>query len=105
MNIQEPLFAVGEVVIVSCHNFPHYDGEHTVREVMQRGDVYFDRLANQVFRTMPPPTASLYGYQMDAVLEDDDGFEVIYDQSCLRKKHQPGELSFEELVNEHKEPA
>jgi len=106
MSICTPKFAIGEVVLVQCVNFTKYNGEHTVREVLQRGSIYFDRLAGKNLRTIPHDgtvhKASKFGYVMEAILPDTDtdGLEVIYDESCLRKKHQPGELSWEELVNE-----
>jgi hypothetical protein len=101
-----PKFAVGEQVIVTCPEIPIYNGDHTVREILQPQDTYFDRCAGMRLRTNPPPMPHIkFGYIMEAVLPDDDGFEVIYDESCLRKKHEPGEISFKELMEEHKEPA
>jgi len=100
-----PKFAVGEVVIVACSQFPIHDGEHTIRGILEPGSIYFDRLAHRDLRTVPVGATSPFGYIMEAVLDDTDGFEVIYDERALRKKHQPGELSFEELVNEQKQPA
>ena len=109
MSTSTPKFAIGEVVIVQCVSFPNYNGEHTIKDILQKGDIYFDRLAGKMLRTVPidgySHRASPFGYIMEAVLNDTDGYEVIYDESVLRKKHQPGELSWEELLNEERNEA
>jgi len=109
MNTSTPKFAVGELVIVHCVNFPRHNGEHVVRDILEKGSIYFDRLANKNLRTVPHDgyrfRASPFGYIMEDILPDTDGFEVIYDESCLKKKHQPGELSWEELLNEERNEA
>jgi hypothetical protein len=109
MSTSTPKFAIGEVVIVQCVSFPKYNGEHTVREILQEGSIYFDRIYNKPLRTVPLDgfrhRASPFGYIMEDILRDTDGYEVIYDESVLRKKHQPGELSWEELLNEERNEA
>jgi len=102
-----PKFAVGEVVIVAGNTRPCEQGEHTVHLILTPGARYFDRITRSMVRTIPlNQHHSGFGYIMEDLLLDHDGHEVIFDQSCLRKKHVPGEDSFNEIMQDlkNKEP-
>lgn len=76
-----PKFEVGEVVILQSVGHPERNGEYSVLSLEQGR-----------FRT---PTNELYegfSYMLD------DGGDVGWVETSLRKKHQPGELSFTDLM-------
>lgn len=90
-------FSVGEVVILQCRDYPHLNGEYTVTHCIHAHEVYQDPEFGQ------PLCAEILGYFLDGarlILQDGDGnaATALWYECALRKKHQPGELSFKELL-------
>lgn len=90
-------FSVGEVVILQCRDYPHLNGEYTVSHCIHAHELYYDPVFGQ------PMRAEILGYFLDGVdlvLKDGDGNDAtaLWYEGALRKKHLPGELTFEQLV-------
>lgn len=95
--MSKPLFAVGEVVILQSKQFPGLNGECTVLAHVKKGDDFFDPVAKRMVRRVAGP-----GYLLDvsgdnAVLSDGSPGARLWAESALRKRHQPGEYSFDGL--------
>jgi len=101
-----PKYSIGELVILQSKQLPDYNGEHVIRAISMKGSEYTCRISGITFEDM---YACGVAYIMEEILpEKYDGddpdiqgqvVEVYWDESSLRKKHQPGELSFQELMN------
>lgn len=93
-----PKFSVGEVVILQSRTRPECNGEYTVVIVAHPGGRYIDPNHGG---TMKNSSAGI-GY----VLDDPNLISAISEgiasaqwaESALRKKHQPGELSYTDLL-------
>ena len=97
-----PLFSVGEVVILQSVARPEINGEDTVIEVYKRGDLFEDRFTN-LHHTLSDPNC-MFSYRLKdnaGVSTNDCGIicEAPWNESALRKKHQPGEMSFMQLMS------
>lgn len=86
-NQSRPLFAVGEEVILVSVQSPHCNGPAVVLDVDNN---YEDEVP---------------GYLLTTPCEkDDEGIDMLWDQSALRKKSPPSSQSFSELMNTLKSP-
>lgn len=98
-----PLFNVGEVVILASRSSPHLTGEYSVLLVVPEGGEFRCPITQEPAQDASP-AGSGFGY----VLDDGDltagGICHQWHQSALRKKHQPGEQSFAELMQTLKSP-
>ncbi len=97
--MNRPKFEVGEVVILKSDLHSEYNGEYTVENIVGRGDSYKDRLNGDI-RTS---NDNQYGYQLSQV-HTYNGREIVWKEAYLRKKHQPGEMSFTNLMSSLKQP-
>jgi len=94
-----PKFSVGEVVILQSVSCPQWNGEYSVLMVIPYGTSY----ECPFFGTSCDNDDS-YGYGY--ILDDPRLHDVVHGLQCsiswaehaLRKKHQPGELSYTELL-------
>lgn len=106
MKMSVPKFSVGEVVILQSKSRPELNGEDVVKQLVLPGDKFLCRLSNEKVRYK--------GYTLGYILESTilEGknttgefvVEIVWSESALRKKHQPGEMSFNELMNSLKYP-
>lgn len=89
-----PKFELGEVVILVSVSLPERNGEYSVIGVYQPGRQDIEG---------KPYNISCVGYRLDGADETTPdlvhGGPTIFSESALRKKHTPGELSFDELMN------
>lgn len=76
-----PKFEVGEVVLLRSVSLPQENGEYVVEGVLKRGEIHGDQ---RVVR-------GEFGY----ILFGNSG---LWAEQALRKKHQPGEMSFDSLM-------
>lgn len=76
-----PKFSVGEVVILQSKQVPQCNGECTVLEVLD-----------------PDFWNESYGYVTTTPVPEKLAGAGAWDESALRKKHQPGGMSFTELM-------
>lgn len=96
-----PKFAVGEVVILQSTSSPEYNGEDTVVEIIKPGCITQDRIyGGSVKYTFTEG----FAYKLEMAIITDIGdngrpCEVGWDESALRKKQEPGEISFMQLMN------
>ena len=94
----KPIFSVGEQVILQSKNFPKYNGEYTVLEIISPSE-YKSRYPgiltyDEWYYEITTETFELnFGY-----------FTRASKESALRKKHQGSEFSFTELMNVLKLP-
>lgn len=86
--MSRPLFAVGEIVILHSKKAPEFNGEHQVLEVAEPGEVVTVDGVNK------KNASSKVCYRLGVVGPTGSGFWV---ESLLRKRHQPGEYSFDAL--------
>lgn len=94
------LYEVGEVVILQCKSHPHYNGQHIIHKVLTFGGLHQCRLTG----TLLEESDSL-GYVLEDLLADEEtSMEIFWCESALRKKHQPGEQSFKDLMTTLKSP-
>lgn len=88
-DVSRALFAVGEVVILQSRGFPELNGEYPVLDVLHPGQ---SRQSGGVLRINTGPKA---GYDLGITPPGHSGWWI---ESALRKRHQPGEYSLEDLV-------
>lgn len=89
-------FSEGEIVILQSGRFPHYNGEYTVSRVYSNPEEIFAcRLTGTPLRVN---LVDKYSYHFDIPLGDDNGREICFLESSLRKKHNPSSMSYQELM-------
>ena len=79
-----PKFEVGEVVLLRSRSRPELNGECTVLETLYREDGFIGSGSGEVCR---------FAYRTTNYTEYGGWIEA-----ALRKKHQPGEMSFDSLM-------
>jgi hypothetical protein len=96
------LYEVGEVVLLRSKGKPHLNGEYTVRSVVKYGEQYTCRLTGYTLRNVPA-TGDPFCYILEEIITDVNLDGMIYEnswkQSALRKRQQPSNLSFNQLIN------
>lgn len=95
--MNHPKFEVGETVILQSRQMPEHNGEYFVDRVVYDWCYYKDRLTGVEFVTDwkdNRPSYLLSNMAKDPHL----GNEVILDETVLRKKHKPAEMSFSALM-------
>lgn len=98
-----PKFEVGEVVILQSASRPDCKGEFTVIQINH----YPPR---ELFFFEDKPFRHSEGCYISYFLDDDFesvivvGGKSCWNESALRKKHQPGELNFRELMSSLSSP-
>ena len=99
------MFSVGEKVILQSKELPQYNGVHVVRAKVEVGDVYCDRILNQLWEN----NTGGVGYVLEEILpvvekKCPHREEAFWAESALRKYHEPSDMSFTELLKEIKKP-
>lgn len=94
-----PKFSVGEVVILQSVDAPEWNGEYSVVMVID-GDEEFQDPHRDILCVSH---GEGYGYILDCsdlcgIGDTGRVVSLCWMQSSLRKKHQPGELSYSELL-------
>jgi hypothetical protein len=95
-----PLFSVGEVVILRSSNYSELNGEYPVLLIIYGLEGYTCPITNQYLISGDEGI----NYVLDMDFMDSDGTCNQWVQSSLRKKHQPSEQSFTELMQAIKSP-
>lgn len=95
-----PKYSEGESVILQSISRPEYNGEYTVEKVLKNGDTYVCRSTGTIITRMDKPS---FGYILNEVVITGTnvfGFvvEAAWQESALRKKHQPSQMSFQSLM-------
>lgn len=97
----KPYFAVGEEVILCSKKYPEINGEYSIHGIIFYGDEVRCRLTGLIMKTK-----AKFGYTLDDPIKDPNcksGTEGIFDQSCLRKKHDPCGESYSKLIQSTKQ--
>ena len=101
-----PKYSEGESVILQSINHPEYNGEYTVEKVLKNGDTYVCRSRGTLITRMDKPS---FGYILNEVVVTGTnavGFvvEAAWQESALRKKHEPSQMSFQSLIQSINSP-
>lgn len=92
--MNRPLFAVGEIVVLQSVDCPHLNGERAVLRVIASGEIYTCPLSGRKVRRV----SKGFGYLLEGCgVENMRGLVRQWTESALRKRHQPGEYSFDAL--------
>ncbi|MNR04809.1 hypothetical protein D3C85_1208000 [compost metagenome] len=102
-----PRFSVGEEVILCSIELPHLNGEYIIEQIVIPGTSVTCRATNKLLWYTDEPI----GYLMTVPFTDPAALnssgnmtELVVYESALRKKHQPGEFSFDQLMSSFKSP-
>lgn len=93
-------FSVGEVVILQSRSRPECNGEYSVSAIVYGVSAYIDPHTGTLARCINRRNDIAYVLSDPNLLASDgDGKQsATWLESALRKKHQPGELSYSELL-------
>lgn len=98
-----PKFAVGEVVILQSKDHPECNGECEVLEVFYPGSAI--GVAEGLHYK---PDSKAFSYKLNKFYKIEHGGNAYrgncFSERALRKKHQPGELSFDKLMSSLSQP-
>jgi hypothetical protein len=95
-----PKFSVGEVVILQSVNRPDLNGEYSVLIVVNEKMAYECPITGKKIIN----GGDCVGYVLDDGALDETDTCCQWKESALRKKHQPGEQSFTDLMASLKNP-
>lgn len=96
-----PRFSAGEVVILQSVNYPQYSGEYEILKVLFYNDEFPDRLDETTTIICEGDIAYVFTKPLASCTQRG---ECIWAEQSLRKKHQPGEISFRSLMDTLKSP-
>lgn len=91
--MSRPLFAVGEVVLLQSKDCPELNGEYDVLAALGTGEIFTCTVTGALIEKKSPGIS----YVLNDGQIDDDGLCILWHESALRKRHQPGEYSFDGL--------
>lgn len=92
---KQPLFSVGEEVILCSKDYPEHNGEYYVHKVLDTGQHYICRLTGIQYTAI-----SGIGYLLDQpVLHPHKNAEAYWSEGALRKKYPPSTESFKEMMS------
>ena len=95
--MSNPLFIVGEEVILQSKDRPQLNGEYSVDAVSTADKITICRQTGEYYDFIDEDKDSV-GYMLYPIILDDEGFEIVWNESALRKKHKPSDQSLEELI-------
>jgi len=95
-----PKFSVGEVVILQSKDHAQINGEYSVLIVVNGKMAYECPITGETIIN----ACDGIGYVLDIDYKDDDGTCCQWAEAVIRKKHQPGEQSFTDLMASLKNP-
>ena len=96
--IKQPLFSVGEEVILCSKECPELDWEYTVDRILCEGEIYQCRVTNTLCRVTKHEEESHFAYLLSTPLLRDER-ECPIDEKALRKKYPPSTESFKEMMS------
>ena len=102
--MSSPKFKVGEEVILVSRDFPEYNGEYIVEAVVTEGDIVCCKITHNTRRIRGQD----YVYRLEGLIapnyKNDFIQEGFWAESAIRKKHQKGDITFENLMETLKFP-
>lgn len=102
--MSKPLFSVGESVILQSKNLPQYNGEYVVERILFFGDIFMCRATRTEWQWIPESFNTFSYILNESFLPSGRVHEAIWKQSSLRKKHQKGDMNFQELMQNLNNP-
>lgn len=98
--MNKPYFSVGEEVILVSETYSEYNGEQRIKHVLYYGDSFFDRIAEENTKRIPTNYNGKPFYILEEIIPNENNTtEIAFKQTALRKKHQPSEMNFNELMS------
>nr|WP_298117386.1 hypothetical protein [uncultured Pseudomonas sp.] len=91
---KRPLFAVGEVAILQSKSRPELNGERTVLLVVQHGESYICPVSGGCDMN----ASGALAYVLDDGERGREGHCIQWAENALRKRHQPGEHNWQDLM-------
>lgn len=103
-----PKFAVGEVVLLRSTSRPHLNGEYTISQIRFGGKSCKDKFYPGGIVKVPNDFG--LGYVLEEIAENaftthGNPCECSWVESALRKKHDPSQYNFYELMDNIKDMA
>lgn len=95
-------FSVGELIVLQSKSMPQYNGEYTVEGIIKKDERHICRLTKRIL-----VQSDDFGYVLSTPLFDlinNDGYETFWAESALRKRQEPGELSYAQLMQSLRSP-
>lgn len=95
-------FSVGELIVLQSKSMPQYNGEYTVEGIIKKDESHTCRLTQRILIESDD-----FGYILSTPLVDlisDNGSETFWAESALRKRQEPSELSYTELMQSLRSP-
>lgn len=90
-------FSEGEIVILQSISQPWNNGEYTVHRVLTKGSEYNCRISGKPLKR----TKDVFAYVLSELVAHSDeypGQECPWSERALRKKHNPSEFRYNELI-------
>lgn len=88
-----PKFEVGEVVLLRSKSHPEADCESTILDIKEPLTAHPCEAGSGVVFRGPN-----YSYKLQVSVVHNGGLTSFWDETSLRKKHTPGEMSFTSLM-------
>lgn len=100
-----PKFAVGEVVVLQSVDSPELNGDHTVIMIPYAGEEYDDPITGvRCIQNDSAPFAYILDDPDMVIRHMGAWLTTTWHESALRKKHQPGTESFQDMMRSLKSP-
>lgn len=96
-------FSEGEVVILQSVTMPQYNGEYIIDKIIHPSEPHICRISGIILENCE----EIMGYVFTEALLDlvaNDGGETIWAEIALRKRQEPSELSYTELMQTLRSP-
>lgn len=92
-----PLFKVGEEVILVSAMCPQHNGEYTIEDVYEQGckPIICKVTGLEVFN---PIQQGVVAYSLYPSVVDSEGYEIVWNETAIRKKHKPSGESLQSLI-------
>jgi hypothetical protein len=90
-----PKYSEGEIVILQSANFPEYSGEYEIFKVLFYNDEFPDRLDKTTTLVCDGPVAYVF---TEPLADKSTSTECIWAEHSLRKRQQPGQMGYKELM-------
>ena len=88
-----PKFEVGEIALLRSENFPECNGEYTISAIYNPGFAHESEGGRKVIYRSPT-----YTYELNCSVIQEGGLISKWQEKSLRKKHTPGEMTFDNLM-------
>lgn len=96
-------FSVGEVVILQSKSMPQYNGEYIIDKIILPKEPHVCRISGIILEDCDEMVGYIFSEALLDLIEKDGG-ETIWSESALRKRQEPGELSYTQLMQSLRSP-